>query len=103
MRLPLAEAAGVLAKLCGASSMAWADLVAMYGDGASGDAGVGGMMAYLRKHDLTAKLNAAVNEVALTLTLTPTPTLTPALTLALTIRCVPMVAPRSSRCARASA
>ena len=64
--MPLAEAAGVLAKLCGASSLRWADLVAMYGDAAAADGadGVGGMMAYLRKHDLTAKLNAAVNEVA---------------------------------------
>ena len=64
VRLPLAEAAGVLAKLCGASTMCWADLVAMYGDGASDAGGVGGMIAYLRKHDMTAKLNAAVNEVA---------------------------------------
>ena len=44
--------------------MSWADLVAMYGDGASDADGVGGMIAYLRKHDMTAKLNAAVNEVA---------------------------------------
>jgi len=64
VRLPLAEAAGVLAKLCGASTMCWADLVAMYGDGASDAAGVGGMIAYLRKHNMTEKLNAAVNEVA---------------------------------------
>ena len=35
-----------------------------YGDGASDAAGVGGMIAYLRKHNMTEKLNAAVNEVA---------------------------------------
>jgi len=65
VRVPLAEVASVLSKLCGASSMNWADLAAMYdGTASEGADGVAGMMAYLRKHNVTSKLNAAVNEVA---------------------------------------
>ena len=66
VRVPLSEAAGILAKLAGASSLKFADLAAMYGDaaGAADADGVAGMMAYLRAHNITPKLNAAVNELA---------------------------------------
>ena len=66
VRVPLSEAAGILAKLAGNSSLKFADLAAMYGDaaGAADADGVAGMMAYLRAHNITPKLNAAVNELA---------------------------------------
>ena len=65
VRVPLSEAAGILAKLAGASSLKFADLAAMYGDaaGAADADGVAGMMAYLRAHNITPKLNAAALEL----------------------------------------
>ena len=65
VRLPLADVPDVVAKLCSASSFCWADLAAAYGAGGAGAAeGAPAMMAYLAQHGVTAKLNAAVNELA---------------------------------------
>ena len=68
VRLPLTAIPEVLAKLCSAHPLSWADLAAAY---ASSDAAGANktpsedMLAYLNSHGVTAKLNAAVNKLAI--------------------------------------
>ena len=62
MRLPLADAASILAKLCSAHALSWSDLSAAYGDGPKSAEG-GSATSYLSRHGVTSKLNAAVNEL----------------------------------------
>ena len=61
----------VVPALCSAAPLTWADLEAAHGaDGAAAPAatpaveGSAAMLSYLKEHGVTAKLNAAVNELA---------------------------------------
>jgi len=66
VRLPLTDIPDVLYKLCSASPLCWADLVAAHGSGTSSTVkeGSAGMLSYLAEQGVAAKLNAAVNELA---------------------------------------
>ena len=71
VRLPLSDLPTIVAKLCSSASLTWADLEAAHGaDGAAAPAatpaveGSAAMLSYLKEHGVTAKLNAAVNELA---------------------------------------
>ena len=76
VRVPLADVPGLLAKLCGASPLCWADLKGMFpspeeaaegktvGGADASAAGKDGVMAYLQQHGVAGKLNEAIREGA---------------------------------------
>lgn len=71
IRLPLREIPEVLSKLCSPHPLCWDDLYAVYGEQPSApapapgsDGSAAAMLAYLSSHGVSAKLNAAVNELA---------------------------------------
>ena len=100
MRLPLAELPGVLAKLCGASTMCWADLVAMYANPHLVRLRLGlDLVAMYGDALLTLTL---LLTLALTLTLTLTLILILILTLTLTLIPTLTLARRGSRCIHTS-
>ena len=77
MRLPLDDIPDLLYKLCSGAPLSWADITAAYGaeakEGASAAKdGAANMLDYLTAHGVTAKLNAAVNELAKVTADTPT-------------------------------
>ncbi|KAL1523968.1 hypothetical protein AB1Y20_018884 [Prymnesium parvum] len=68
VRVPLDDAPDLLYKLCTAAPLCWADMVAVYGPGATGPSsdseGSSAMLRYLSEHGITSKLNEAVNALA---------------------------------------
>ena len=66
--MPLEDIPDLLYKLCSGAPLCWADMMAAYGPGAADASaakdGSASMLDYLSTHGVTAKLNAAVNELA---------------------------------------
>ena len=67
--LPLADCVDAVQKLCSAHPLSWGELYAAKGPAAAGGAAGGAvdssaMLEYLSQHGVTAKLNAAVNQLA---------------------------------------